>query len=206
MGQGQRALENVGMKFHETAVAGARLIELERRGDARGFFARFFCEREFADAGLVSHYPQMNNSLTAQRGTLRGLHYQLPPAAEAKVVRCVRGALWDLVADLRPDSPTYRKWFGARLDTEDRHMMYIPPGCAHGFVTLTDDAEALYLSGAAYSPEDERGMRFDDPWLGIEWPVPPLEMSDKDRSWPDFDPEFHGVERMRGLLISGETT
>lgn len=188
------------MRFLPTTVAGAHLIELERRGDARGFFARFFCEREFADAGLVSHYPQMNNSLTAQRGTLRGLHYQLPPAAEAKVVRCVRGAFWDVVADLRPNSPTYRRWFGARLDTEDRHMMYVPPGCAHGFVTLTDDAEALYLSGAAYSPEHERGVRYDDPWLGIEWPVTPTEMSDKDRSWPSFDPEFHGVERMRDLL------
>lgn len=188
------------MRFLPTPVAGAHLIELERRGDARGFFARLFCEREFAEAGLVSHYPQMNNSLTANQGTLRGLHYQLPPSAEAKVVRCVSGALWDLVADLRPDSPTYRRWFGARLDTENRRMMYVPPGCAHGFVTLANDTEALYLSGAEYSPEQERGMRYDDPWLGIEWPIQPTEMSDKDRSWPSFDPEFHGVERMRGLL------
>lgn len=188
------------MKFRETAVADARLVELERRGDARGFFARLFCEEEFAAAGLVSRYPQVNNSLSARRGTLRGLHYQLPPVAEAKVVRCVRGALWDVVADLRPDSLSYGRWFGATLDAEARTMMYVPPGCAHGFVTLTDGTEALYLSGAPYAPAEERGIRYDDPWLAVEWPMAPAEISDKDRAWPGFDPAWHGVECLRGLV------
>ncbi|MCK8786201.1 dTDP-4-dehydrorhamnose 3,5-epimerase [Roseomonas sp. NAR14] len=188
------------MKFHPTPLVGACLVELEKRGDERGFFARYFCEDEFRAAGLETRFPQINNSLSAKRGTLRGMHYQLPPAAEVKVVRCVRGALWDVIADLRPDSPSYGKWFGAELSADNRTMMYVPRGCAHGFVTLTDDAEALYLSGAPYAPEQERGVRFDDPWLGIEWPAEPREISAKDASWRDFDPEWHGVERMRGLL------
>jgi dTDP-4-dehydrorhamnose 3,5-epimerase len=189
------------MIFHEAPVHGARLIELERRGDERGFFARLFCEREFGKAGLATGFPQVNNSLSARRGTLRGLHYQLAPAAEDKVVRCIRGALHDVVADLRPDSPTYGRWFGADLTADNRVMMYVPRGCAHAFITLTDDAEALYLASAAYAPEQERGLRWNDPWLGVRWPIEPVEISDKDRNWPDFDPGgYHGVERLRGLL------
>jgi dTDP-4-dehydrorhamnose 3,5-epimerase len=189
------------MIFHETPVHGARLVELERRGDERGFFARLFCEREFGAAGLPTRFPQINNSLSAQRGTLRGMHYQLAPAAEDKVVRCIRGAFYDVVADLRPDSPTYRRWFGAELTAENRLMMLVPRGCAHGFVTLTDDAEALYLASAAYAPEEERGLRWDDPAIGVRWPIEPVEVSAKDRGWPPFDPGgFHGVDRLRGLL------
>ena len=188
------------MRFLETPVQGVRLIELEKRGDARGFFARMFCEREFAEAGLESRFVQMNNSLTGRKGTLRGLHYQLQPAAEVKVVRCVRGALWDVVLDLRPDSPSFGKWFGAELSAENRRMMYVPRGFAHAFLTLTDDVEAIYLVSAFYSPEDERGVRWNDPRFGIEWPMRPVEISDKDARWPDFDPAFHGIERLRGLL------
>lgn len=188
------------MQFHSTPVQGATLIELERRGDDRGFFARFFCEREFAAAGLKSHFVQINTSLTAKRGTLRGMHYQLPPSAEVKVVRCLRGALFDVVLDLRPDSPSFGRWFGAELNAENRTMMYVPEGCAHGFVTLQDDTEALYLVSAFYGPEEERGVRFDDPRFAIAWPEPPVEVSAKDRAWPDFDAAFHGTERMRGLL------
>jgi dTDP-4-dehydrorhamnose 3,5-epimerase len=188
------------MKFRPTAVHGAHLIDLERRGDDRGFFARFFCENEFADAGLIKHFAQINTSLTQKRGTLRGMHYQLPPSAEVKVVRCIKGALFDVVLDLRPDSPTFGKWFGETLDAENRTMMYVPEGCAHGFVTLADDTEALYLVSHPYGPEDERGIRFNDPRFAIDWPVSPTEVSAKDSNWPDFDPAFHGIERMRGLI------
>lgn len=188
------------MIFHQTTVHGGRLVELEKRGDDRGFFARMFCENEFREAGLETRFVQANNSLTAKRGTLRGLHYQLPPAAEVKLVRCVRGALWDVILDLRPDSPTYQKWFGAELSAENRHMMYVPRGCAHAFVTLTDDAEAIYMVSDFYAPGEERGVRWNDPRFAIDWPIAPAELSAKDGGWPDFDAGFHGVERMRGLL------
>ncbi len=187
------------MIFHETPVAGCRLIELEKRGDARGFFARLFCEREFAQAGLETRFVQANNSLTAEAGTLRGLHYQLPPAAEVKLVRCVRGVLWDVVLDLRPESPSFGRWFGAELSAENRRMMYVPRGCAHGFVTLGDDAEALYFVSAFYGPEEERGVRWNDPRFAIDWPVTPTTISDKDAAWPDFNDDFHGTARLRGV-------
>jgi dTDP-4-dehydrorhamnose 3,5-epimerase len=187
------------LQLRDTSVQGAYLIDLDRRGDERGFFARFFCEQEFADRGLVNRFCQINTSLTSTGGTIRGMHYQLPPAAEVKVVRCLRGALFDVVLDLRPDSPTYGRWCGATLTSENRTMMYVPAGCAHGFLTMQDATEALYLVSAMYSPGDERGLRFDDPRFDIEWPRVPTEVSAKDRGWPDFDPEFHGVEQMRGL-------
>jgi dTDP-4-dehydrorhamnose 3,5-epimerase len=188
------------MNFHATSLESAHLIELEKRGDDRGFFARLFCEKEFAAAGLVSRFVQINNSLTSQRGTLRGMHYQLAPAAEVKVVRCIRGALYDAIVDLRPDSPTYRQSFGAELTAENRLMMYVPRGFAHAILTLTDDTEALYLVSEFYSPESERGIRWDDPLLKVKWPIMPTEISQKDANWPDFDPVFHGVEKLRGLL------
>lgn len=188
------------MKFRQTSVHGACLIDLERRGDDRGFFARFFCEDEFGKAGLKTRFAQINTSLTRSAGTLRGMHYQLPPAAEVKVVRCIRGALFDVVLDLRPDSPTFGKWFGETLDAENKTMMYVPEGCAHGFVTLTDDTEALYLVSHPYGPEQERGIRFNDPRFAIQWPITPSEVSAKDGAWPDFDPVFHGTESMRGLV------
>lgn len=187
------------MNFHYTALAGAYLIELERRGDERGFFARYFCEREFGAKGLETRFVQINNSLSTQRGTLRGLHYQLPPAAEVKVVRCVRGVLWDVIVDLRPDSPTYRKWFGAELTADNRLMMYAPRGFAHAILTLSDDAEAIYLVSTFYGAQHERGVRWNDPAIGIAWPIEPAEVSSKDAAWPDFDPQFHGIELMRGL-------
>ncbi len=187
------------MRFRPPPLVGAYLIELERRGDERGFFARRFCEREFAAAGLHPRFVQMNTSLTAKRGTLRGMHYQLPPHAEAKLVWCTRGALHDKILDLRPDSPTCGDSFGAELDAENRTMMYVPRGFAHGFLTLTDDAEAAYMVDAFYSPEDERGVRWDDPRFGITWPSSPAELSAKDRAWPDFDPDLHGTERLREL-------
>ncbi len=188
------------MKFHATPLKGAYTIELEKRGDDRGFFARFFCEREFEAAGLSMPIVQINNSLTAKAGTLRGMHYQLPPAAETKVVRCIRGALYDVIIDLRPDSSTFGQWFGAELTAENRRMMYVPQGFAHGFITLTDDTEAFYLSSTFYSPEQERGIRFDDPRFGVIWPVAPVDVSAKDKTWPDYDRQFHGAEQLRGLV------
>jgi dTDP-4-dehydrorhamnose 3,5-epimerase len=179
------------MIFTETPIAGAFLIDLEPRGDERGFFARFFCEREFGAHGLSTHFVQANNSLSARRGTLRGMHYQLAPKAETKVVRCLRGALFDIVLDLRKGSPTFGKSFGAELSADNRRMMYVPKGFGHGFVTLTDDTEALYLVDEFYSPEHERGVRWDDPKFGIQWPVAPVVMSDKDRAYRDFDAGWH---------------
>lgn len=179
------------MKFHPTPLPGAFLIELERRGDDRGFFARLFCEKEFADAGLESHFVQANNALSTAKGTLRGMHYQLGDAAEVKVVRCIRGALWDAIIDMRPESPTFGKWFGAELNEDNRLMMYVPRGFAHGLITLRDDTEALYLVSNFYAPEAERGVRWDDPRFGIEWPLAPTEISPKDAAWRDFDPAWH---------------
>lgn len=188
------------MKFHKTPLVGAYTVELEKRGDDRGFFARLFCQKEFEAAGVPMSAVQINNSLSAKAGTLRGMHYQLQPAAEIKVVRCIRGALFDAIVDIRPDSPTFGKWFGAELTAENRLMMLVPRGFAHGLMTLTGDTEAFYLSSAFYSPEHERGIRFDDPRFGIDWPRTPIEISPKDRTWPDYDPTFHGAELLRGLV------
>jgi dTDP-4-dehydrorhamnose 3,5-epimerase len=174
------------MRFHATPLPGCYTVELEKRGDARGFFARLFCAEEFARQGLEPRFVQANTSLSAQRGTLRGMHYQIAPAAEAKLVRCLSGALYDVVLDLRRDSPTHGRWFAAGLDAANRLMMYVPPGCAHGFLTLEPQTEVLYLVSAFYAPEHERGVRYDDPRFGIEWPFAPVEISAKDRSWPDF--------------------
>lgn len=179
------------MKFTETPIPGAYLIDLEKRGDERGFFARAFCQREFEAVGLCSQFVQINNSLTASRGTLRGMHYQLPPQAETKVLRCVRGGLWDVILDLRERSPTFGQWFGAELTAENRRMMYCPKAFAHGFITLTDDTEVFYLVDEFYAPAAERGVRWDDPRFKIEWPIQPVVISDKDRGHPNFDPAHH---------------
>lgn len=187
------------MIVHRTSLEGACLIEPERRGDDRGFFARLFCERDFAAAGLETRFVQVNNSLSTRKGTLRGLHFQLPPAAEVKLVRVVRGAIFDVIVDLRAGSSGFGKWFGAELNAENRLMMYVPRGFAHAFITLTDDVEAVYFVSAFYSPEAERGLRWNDPAIGIDWPLPPVEISVKDRQWPDLDAAFHGIEAMRNL-------
>ncbi|UWU89970.1 dTDP-4-dehydrorhamnose 3,5-epimerase [Bradyrhizobium sp. CB1015] len=187
------------MKFHQTPLHGAHTIELEKRADERGFFARLYCQREFEIAGIPTPVVQINNSLTTKAGTLRGMHYQLPPAAETKVVRCVRGALYDVIIDLRPDSSTFAQWYGAELSAENRLMMYVPRGFAHGFLTLTEDVEVFYVVDAFYNPEAERGIRFNDPRFGVNWPSAPVEVSEKDRNWPEFNPAFHGIELLRGL-------
>jgi len=187
------------MRFTETPLKGAYLIDLEKRGDERGFFARFYCEREFDEHGLATNFVQINNSLSAQRGTLRGMHYQLPPNGEVKVVRCIRGSLFDVIVDLRPKSPTYKKWFGAELTAENRTMMYVPVGFAHGFLTTSDDAEALYLVSAFYAPSDERGLRYNDPAVGIQWPFEPVVVSAKDTAHPDFNEAHHLNDLLREM-------
>jgi len=179
------------MIFTKTPLAGAYLVDLEKRGDERGFFARAFCEREFAAHGLPARFVQVNNSLSAQRGTLRGMHYQLAPKAETKLVRCIRGALFDVILDLRRDSPTFGHSFGAELSAENRRMMVVPQGFAHGFITLADHSEAFYFVDEFYAPELERGVRWDDPRFAISWPLEPAVLSDKDRAHRDFDPAWH---------------
>jgi len=179
------------MKFTESPLKGVFVIELEKRGDDRGFFARAFCEREFAQHGLNPKIVQMNNSLSPTRGTLRGIHYQLAPKAEDKTFRCVRGALFDVVIDLRPDSPTFLRHFTQELTAENRKMIHVPQGCANSFMTIAEDTEAFYFVSEFYSPELERGIRYNDPALGIHWPMEPVVISDKDKNHPDFKPETH---------------
>jgi len=183
--------QTVGMKFTETPLKGVFVIELEKRGDERGFFARLFCEREFHQHGLSPRIVQMNNSLTGQRGTLRGIHYQLAPKAEDKTFRCVRGALFNVVIDLRPHSATFLKHFAVELTAENRKMIHVPQGCANSFMTIADDTEIFYFTSEFYSPEHERGIRYNDPALGIKWPMAPTVISDKDKAHPDFKPETH---------------
>jgi len=179
------------MIFQETELKGLFLIDLEKKGDDRGFFARAFCEKEFAAHGLVTRFVQVNNSLSAIKGTLRGLHYQLAPKAETKLIRCVRGALYDVVLDLRKDSPTFGRHFGAELSAENRRMMYVPKGFAHAFITTEPNTEALYFVDEFYSPDDERGVRWNDPKFNFRWPLEPVVLSDKDRNQRSFDPAWH---------------
>ena len=179
------------MKFMETPLKGAFVIEIEPRGDERGFFARAFCQRELTAAGLNPKIVQINNSLSRHAGTLRGIHYQLAPKAEDKIVRCIRGALYDAIIDLRPDSPTFLQHYGVELTAENRKALYVPKGFGHAFLTLVDDTETLYMVTEYYAPDRERGLRFNDPKLGIPWPIPPTVVSDKDRAWPEYSPDYH---------------
>jgi dTDP-4-dehydrorhamnose 3,5-epimerase len=172
------------MIYRETDLKDAWLIELEARGDERGVFARTFCRNEFQDRGLAADYVQQNMSTSAAKGTLRGMHYQRAPYTEAKLVRCVRGAIMDVIVDLRRDSPTYLRHQQFELTAENKHQLYVPPGFGHSFQTLVDDIEVTYLVSAPYMPDYEGGVRWNDPRLGIEWPLPVSTISDKDANWP----------------------
>ena len=175
------------MVFGETPIAGAVLIELEPQVDERGSFARTFAADEFAAHGLEMRVVQCNTSTNVRAGTLRGLHYQVPPYAEAKLVRCVRGSLYDVVVDLRPESPTYCAWYGVELSASNLRMLFVPVGLAHGFQTLEDDTEVLYQMSAEYSAEHARGVRWDDSAFGIEWPDADVRtISERDRDYADF--------------------
>jgi len=180
------------MIFSETRLTDAFLIFPERIEDERGFFARTFCRREFAARGLPSDVVQCNLSFNTLKGTLRGMHYQIAPHAEAKLVRCTAGAIYDVIIDLRASSPTFRKWLAVELSAEHRNMLYIPEGFAHGFQTLADNTELLYQHFAFFSPESARGLRFDDPALGLVWPLPVSVISRQDKSWPLVDASFRG--------------
>ena len=174
------------MIFTPTPVQGALVVELERLEDERGFFARSFCPRAFAEHGLDSRLAQCNVSYNARRGTLRGLHYQAAPHGEAKLVRCTQGTVWDVVVDLRRESPSFRRWHAVELSAANRRALYVPDGCAHGFQTLTDDAEVLYLMSEFHHPESARGLPWNDPAFGIEWPLPDPILSPRDRGFPPF--------------------
>jgi dTDP-4-dehydrorhamnose 3,5-epimerase len=175
------------MRFHPTKLAGAYVIEPEPREDERGLFARTYCRDEFAAHGLNTTWVQCNVSYNRLRGTLRGMHWQAEPHGEVKLVRCTRGAAFDVIADLRPDSPTYRQWVGVELTADDRRAVYIPAGVAHGFQTLTDDTELFYQMSEFYYPGLASGARWDDPALGIEWPQAERRIiAERDRSFPDL--------------------
>ena len=172
------------MIFHETKLKGAFIVELDKKEDHRGFFARAFCAEEFEQYGLCSDVAQANISYNSKKGTLRGMHYQVPPASEPKFIRCISGAIWDVIIDLRPASPTYLQHVAIELRASNRKALYVPDMFAHGHQALTDDAELFYLVGESYTPGCERGLRYDDPVLDIEWPLPVTAISDKDRMWP----------------------
>lgn len=175
------------MIFHETRLAGAYLIDIERLSDERGFFARTWCRREFAAQNLETDYVQASISVNPLRGTLRGLHFQSPPHSETKLVQCVRGAIYDVIVDLRPASPTFRQWLGVELTAASHRMLYIPAAFAHGFQTLEDNTEVSYLISTFHVPEAARGIRHDDPVLGIAWPMKISRISEKDRRLPTID-------------------
>lgn len=174
------------MRFLETPLPGAFVIELERHSDGRGYFTRTWCRKEFETHGLAGDFPQANLSLSEEAGTIRGMHYQEPPYTEAKLVRCLRGALHDVIIDLRPESTTFGRHYGVDLSEEDYRALYVPAGFAHGFQTHVDRTEAHYMVSEFYTPAAERGVRFDDPAFGIRWPHAVSRISEKDKNWPLF--------------------
>jgi dTDP-4-dehydrorhamnose 3,5-epimerase len=198
------------MRFTETDLCGAWLIEPVPARDQRGFFARTFCAREYADHALTTCFVQNSTSQSAARGTLRGMHFQRAPHGEVKVVSCLKGAIWDVIIDLRPRSLTFRGWQGFELSAENRRQLYVPEGFAHGFQTLCDDTEVGYLISAFYEPHAADGVRYDDPSFAIDWPLPLTEISKKDRGWPDFVETLpmpqasNAVSSTSPLLSSGE--
>jgi dTDP-4-dehydrorhamnose 3,5-epimerase len=177
------------MVFKETLLKGAFIIELEKIDDIRGFFSRAWCQEEFQTHGLNPNIAQCNLTFSATIGTLRGLHYQIAPYHESKCVRCIRGKIYDVIVDLRPNSPTYSQWMGFELSSENRKMLYIPENFAHGYLTLADNAEVFYQVSQFYSPGSEGGVRWNDPSINIKWPNSAnLIITEKDKNWPNFKP------------------
>jgi dTDP-4-dehydrorhamnose 3,5-epimerase len=185
------------MRFVSTPIPGLMIIEQERHVDARGFFARTWCADELAEQGLEHRLAQCSVSFNVRRGTLRGMHYQVPPYAEVKIVRCSRGALFDVGVDLRPDSPTFRRWFGVQLTPEDGRALYLPRGLAHGFLTLANETEVSYQISTRFNPGFARGVRHDDPFIGVEWPGAVLVVAPHDQDYPDATEG--AFEELRGL-------
>lgn len=174
------------MLFSETQLKGAYIIEIEKLEDNRGFFARSWCQKEFEAHGLNPRIVQANVSYNKRKGTLRGMHYQKTPYEETKLVRCTKGAIYDVIIDLRPTSTTYGQWIGVELTKDNYKMLYVPENFAHGFQTLEDDSEAIYQVSQFYTPGAESGIRWDDPAFNIDWPIGVQVISDKDKSWPDY--------------------
>jgi dTDP-4-dehydrorhamnose 3,5-epimerase len=175
--------------FIETELPGSYVVELERRDDERGYFARSFCEREFAAHGLPSRFPQCNLSHNDKLGTLRGMHYEAPPSFECKLVRCVSGAIYDAIVDLRPGSASFLKWTAVELSAANGRALFVPAGFAHGFITLVDHSDVFYHMGDFFRAGSARGSRWDDPRFAIDWPMPPRVISERDASYPDFQPD-----------------
>lgn len=176
------------MIFTETELKGAYLIDVEKKADNRGFFARVWCQREFQAHNLPQQFVQCNVSWNRRKGTLRGMHRQLPPHEESKLIRCTRGAIYDVILDLRSDSPTFGRWVGVELTEDNHRSLFVPGGFAVGFQTLAKDSEVLYLMSEFYTPGAEQGIRYNDPAFGLEWPTEVTVISEKDKSWPDFRP------------------
>ncbi len=181
------------MKLHPTSLADVFVVQTQAFRDSRGAFSRFFCERELAAVAADRHIEQINHSRTAMVGAVRGLHFQRPPHAEMKMVRCLRGRVWDVAVDLRKGSTTYLKWHAQELSASNALMLVIPEGCAHGFQVLESDSELLYLHTASYSPSAEGGVRFDDPALNISWPLPVSDLSERDQEHPLIDTNFLSI-------------
>jgi dTDP-4-dehydrorhamnose 3,5-epimerase len=179
--------------FSETKLKGCYVISPEPNGDSRGWFARTFCKEEFFKIGHQKEWVQLNHSVTFKKGSLRGMHYQLPPYSEIKMVKCIAGSIFDVVIDLRKDSPTYFQWFGEKLSAENKKMMYIPEGFAHGFQTLDDNCELIYHHTALYKAESEGGIRFNDEKINISWPLPVSEISERDKTHPMLNDDFKGI-------------
>jgi dTDP-4-dehydrorhamnose 3,5-epimerase len=176
--------------FTETKLKDAYIIDIQEHGDERGFFARSWCRKEFEEHGLNSELAQCNISFSHTRGTVRGMHYQVPPYAEDKLLRCTRGAIYDVMIDLRPESATYMQWVAAELTEQNHRMLYVPEGFAHGFQALEDRTEVTYQVSQFYTPGAEQGVRYNDPAFGIEWPIEARLISEKDRNWPDYKPQI----------------
>ena len=174
------------MNFNSTDIDGLYYVDIDRLKDQRGFFGRAFCRQEFEEIGLDSEICQANISYNKSAGTLRGMHYQKHPYQESKFIRCIRGSIYDVVIDLRKDSPTYCHSFGIELNDENRTALFVPKDFAHGFVTLADDTEVIYMVSQSYVPNAEEGIRWDDPFFAIDWPINPSLVSPKDAQWPDF--------------------
>lgn len=194
------------MIFTETALPGAFILDVDARRDERGFFARTFCQREFLEHGLEAVVAQANVAFNRYKGTVRGLHFQFPPAAETKLVRCTRGAIFDVIVDLRPESPTYLRHVGVELTADTRRALYVPERFAHGYQVLEDDTEVTYQVGEFYTPEAEGGLKYDDPRLGITWPLPVGEISPKDKGWEGLaavEPAIRGRMQLSGALRVG---
>jgi len=183
------------MRFSPTKLADAVVVELEQHRDERGFFARTYCEREFSDHGLPTDFPQCNLSRNDRAGTLRGMHFNVAPYAEAKLVRCTRGAIYDVIIDLRPGSATYAEWVGVELSADSGLALYVPQGFAHGFLTLAEASDVFYHMGAFFEPDAARGLRYDDPAFSVRWPRDVAVISGRDASYPDFDLEAWRVSQ-----------